>query len=117
MSIINKISRFFRKNSRSAAVDNEDKSRAHVYIGKFVTQSGIDIGESIAVVEKGIIVKSKDDFLSIPFEKVVTNAEKIAVGDFNREESLQCGKEWFDRKDTLKFDEKGMMILGNPKPQ
>ncbi len=116
MSIINKISRFFRNNSRSA-VENEDKTRVHVYIGKFITQSGIDIGESIAVVEKGIIVKSRDDFLSIPFEKIITNAEKITVGDFNREESLQYGKEWFDRKDTLEFDEKGMMILSNPKPQ
>ncbi len=116
MSIINKVSRFFRKNSRSA-VENEGKTRVHVYIGKFVTQSGIDIGESIAVVENGIIVKNKEDFLSIPFEKIITNAEKITVGDFNREKSLQCGKEWFERKDILKFDEKGMMILSNPKPQ
>ena len=42
------------------------------------------------------------------------NTENITVGDFNREESITLGKEWFERKDTLKFDKNGMMILSAP---
>jgi hypothetical protein len=53
--------------------------------------------------------------MSIPIEAVLTNTETIVVGDFNREESLQRGKEWFERRDTLKFDEKGMLIINSPK--
>jgi len=107
MSILNKISNFLKKKG-SEKEDN--KSRALGYTGKFVKQNGVDIGESVAVTEKGFIVKNPEAFMSIPFEAVVTNSEIIAVGDFNREESVQLGKEWFERKDTLKFDEKGMLV-------
>jgi hypothetical protein len=109
MSILNKISNFLKK--RTGASEKEDnKARAVGYTGKFVKQNGTDIGESVAVTEKGFIVKNPEAFMSIPFEAVVTNSEIIAVGDFNREECIQLGKEWFERKDTLKFDEKGMLV-------
>ncbi len=109
MSIFKKISDFLKKN-KGASEKEDNKSRALVYTGKFVKQNGIDIGESIAVTEKGFIVKNPGTFMSIPFEAIVTNSEIIAVGDFNREESIELGKEWFERKDTLKFDEKGMLV-------
>ena len=109
MSILDKISNFLMKNK--GALEKEDsKSKALGYTGKFVKQNGLDIGESIAVTETGFIVKNPEGFMSIPFGAVVTNSEIIAVGDFNREESTRLGKEWFDRKDTLKFDEKGMLV-------
>ncbi len=109
MSILNKISNFLKKN-KGVSEKEDIKSKASVYTGKFVKQNGIDIGESIAVTEKGFIVKNPETFMSIPFEAVVTNSEIISVGDFNREESVRVGKEWFERKDTLKFDEKGMLV-------
>jgi len=106
MSLLNKITNIFKENPRNEKI----QSSVHEYIGKFVRQSNNDIGESIAVVENRLIVKNPDNIMSIPIKAVSTNAEHIAVGDFNREEALRLGKEWFERKDTLKFDEKGMLI-------
>lgn len=108
MSLISKISKFFKKSN--PGTEKENKIKVHDYIAKRVKQNGNDIGESIAVEEKRFIVKNSEITLSIPFEVVVENNENIVVGDFNREESFQLGKEWFDRRDTLKFDQSGMLI-------
>jgi len=83
---------------------------AHSYIGKFVKQDYIEIGESIAVEGRRIIIKSPQNILSIPAEAILKNDQTISVGDFNRDEALQLGKEWDQRKDIMKFDEKGMLI-------
>ncbi len=107
MAILDKISNFFTKKSE---IQDDSKSIAHAYVGKFVKQNSENIGESIAVEEGRLIVKNSENIMSIPLEAVATNTDNIAVGDFNREESLVLGKEWFDRKDTLKFDDKGMLI-------
>ncbi len=115
MSLINKISKIFSKSDQNAATKAEDKVNIHSYIGKFVKQKDSDIGESIAVDGGRIIVKSSDTIMSIPLEKIVTNTNNIVVGNFNREESLRLGKEWFARRSTLKFDKKGELIIGNPK--
>lgn len=108
MSILNRVSNFFKN------LQNTEKERSELkvseYIGKFVKQDNIDIGESVAVDGARFIVKNPDGFLSVPLEAVVRNAETIVVGDFNRDESLSLGKEWFEKKDTLKFDEKGLLI-------
>lgn len=107
MSISDKISSLFkRKPSEEGICDIS----AHSYIGKFVKQNNIDIGESIGVVGRRIIIKNPQNILSIPVEAVLKNAENLVVGDFIMEESLQLGKEWADRKDVMKFDEKGMLI-------
>jgi hypothetical protein len=116
MSLINKLSNLFKKNNPGAAPQKDDK-KAHDYVGKFVQQNGASIGESIAIEKDRLVVKSSDVFMSIPLEKIVTNTEKIVVGDFNREESIQFGKEWSEKRDTLKFDKNGMMILSVPKSQ
>jgi hypothetical protein len=117
MSLINKLSNLFKKNNYGAVPQKNDKFKAHDYIGKFVQQSGTNIGESIAIEKDRLVVKSSDIFMSIPLEKIVTNTENIVIGDFNREESIQFGKEWFEKRDTLKFDKNGMMILSVPKSQ
>ncbi len=109
MSIFNKISNCFKKNTGNPEKEG-NKFNAHEYVGKFVKQNNTDIGESIAVEKNRIIVKNSDGIMSLPLGAVITNTESIVVGDFNRDEALQRGKEWFDRKDTLKFDEKGMLI-------
>ena len=111
MSLANKISKIFSKSDQNAAPKGVN---IHSYIGKFVKQNGSDIGESIAVEKGRIIVKRSDVIMSIPLEKIVTNTENIVVGNFNREESLRLGKEWFARRNTLKFDKKGE-LLGAPK--
>lgn len=110
MSILNKISWFFKKNNLSTAPKVLSDANIHGYVGKFVKHDGSDIGESIAVENDRIVVKNSGIFMSIPLEKIVTNGENIVVGDFDREEALKLGKEWFDRKDPLEFDEKGMLI-------
>lgn len=106
MSILRKISEFFKKPSEKESND----LKIHAFIGKFVKQNNADIGESIAVDGKRIIIKNLENILSIPIESILKNTENIVVGDFDREESIKLGKEWEERKDVLKFDEKGMLI-------
>jgi len=106
MSILRKISDFLKKPSEKESND----FKIHAFIGKFVRQNNADIGESIAVEDKRVIIKNSESILSIPMEAVLKNAENITVGDFDREESIKLGKEWSERKDVLKFDEKGMLV-------
>lgn len=108
MSIIAKITGFFKKNPKNSETDG--KLDSHYYIGKFVKQDNTDIGESIGVEGKRIIIKNPESIISIPLEAVIKNAENIIVGDFDREDALRLGKEWADQKDILLFDEKGMMV-------
>ncbi len=110
MSLIDKISGFFRKQKQDSG-SKENNFNVHEYIGKFVKQSGSDIGESVAFDKDRVVVKSKEYFMSIPLEKITANTDVIAVGDFDRDESMRLGKEWSDKRDTLKFDQNGMMIL------
>ena len=108
MSIIAKITGFFKKNPPNLEEDAQLKT--HLYIGKFVKQDYIDIGESIAIDGKRIIIKKSESIMSIPLEAIIKAGDNIRVGDFDMEESLRLGKEWEDQKDVLKFDDKGMMI-------
>jgi hypothetical protein len=107
MSISDKISSFFRIKPQEK---ESGDLRAHSYVGKFVKQNNVDLGESIGVDGRRIIIKNPENILSIPVEAVLKNAETLDVGDFNMDESLQLGKEWEERKDVMKFDEKGMLI-------
>lgn len=107
MSILDKISSFF-------GIKPSEKENSvlciHSYIGKFVKQNNIGIGESIGVDGRRIIIKDSQCILSIPVEAVLKNEQTIVLGDFNRDESLQLGKEWAERKDVMKFDAKGMLL-------
>lgn len=105
MSILGKISGFFKRTT-----EKESDFKIHAYIGKFVKQNNSDIGESIAVDGGRVIIKNSGNIISVPIETVIKNAETIVVGDFDQEESSRLGKEWSDRKDTLKFDDKGMLL-------
>lgn len=108
MSIIAKITDFFKKNPQNLEKDGQLKG--HYYIGKFVKQDNTDIGESIGVEGQRIIIKNSENIISIPIEAIIKNAQNIIVGDFDREEALRLGKEWADQKDMLVFDEKGMLV-------
>ena len=116
MSFISKISRIFRKTDDQEESAPEETPVANNdidirdYLNKFVKQNATEIGESVTVHDDRLIVKNKDGFLAIPLDAVEDNSEDVVVGDFDTEEALRMGKEWSDNKDTLKFDEKGMMI-------
>ncbi len=113
MSLTSKISRIFRKTDDAKREETKTKKNnvnIREYINKFVKQTETGIGESVTVQDDRIIVKNKDVFMAIPLDSVKDNSENIVVGDFDKEEALQQGKEWSDNKDTLKFDEHGMMI-------
>jgi hypothetical protein len=115
MSLISKISGFLKKINQESG-KKENNFNAGEYTGKFVKQNGADIGESVALDNNRVVVKSKEYYMSIPLEKITANTDVIAVGDFDRDESLKFGKEWSEKRDTLKFDQKVMMILEH-KPQ
>lgn len=108
MSIITKITQFFMRNPQDS--EKEGRLNALAYTGKFVKQNNTDIGESIAVDGRRIIVKNPESTISIPVEAVLRNSENIAVCDFDREEAIRLGNEWAQKKDVLKFDDKGMMV-------
>lgn len=114
MSLFGKITKFFRKEIKDSDEKTDSGSEWEIniddYIGKMVNQNGSDIGEIIAVEKNRMIIKKSDIFMAVHLASVVKNAETIAIGDFDREESLQLGKEWFERKDVMRFDEKGMLI-------
>jgi len=110
MPIIRNISEFFRKKNQDSP-KKESNLDAREYIGKFVKQNGFDIGESVALDNNRIVVKSKDNYMAIPHDKITANTDFIAVGGFDMDESLKFGKEWSEKRDTLKFDKNGMMIL------
>ncbi|VVB88159.1 Uncharacterised protein [uncultured archaeon] len=116
MSIISKVSGFFRKNNTESP-KKKNIVNFREYTGKFVKQNAVDIGESVAIENNRVIVKSKDTYMAIPVEKITSNTDVIAVGGFDMDESLKFGKEWSEKRDTLKFDDKGMMILDAQKPQ
>jgi hypothetical protein len=107
MSILDKISSFFGIKPQEKESGN---LIAHSYIGKFVKQDYLEIGESIGVDGRRIIVKNPQKIMSIPVEAVFKNEQTISVGDFNMDEALQLGKEWDERKNVMKFDDKGMLI-------
>jgi len=116
MSIIRNISGFFRKIKRDSE-QKENKLDAREYTGKFVKQNGFEIGESVALENNRIVVKSKDNYMAIPIDKITANTDFIALGGFDMDESLKFGKEWSEKRDTLKFDNNGMMILDTQPPQ
>ncbi len=115
MSIISRISGFLRIRNQDSA-KKENNLNAREYTGKFVKHNGADIGETVALDNNRVVVKSNEYYMSIPLEKITANTDVIAVGDFDMDESLKFGKEWSDKRDTLKFDQNGMMILDH-KPQ
>jgi hypothetical protein len=110
MSIITKISGFIM-NKKQDSEQKERKLDAREYTAKFVKQNGFDIGESVALDNNRIVVKSKENYMAIPYDKITANTDFIAVGGFDMDESLKFGKEWSEKRDTLKFDKNGMMIL------
>lgn len=110
MSIIRNISGFFSKIIRDSE-QKENKLDAREYTGKFVKQNGFEIGESVALENNRIVVKSKDNYMAIPIDKITANTDFIALGGFDMDESLRFGKEWSEKRDTLRFDKNGMMIL------
>lgn len=86
-------------------------SKKEIY-GKFVIQGNKRIGETISLDSGLLVCKNKAEHLSVPVASIVdiTNDE-VKVGEFDREEALSRGEEWVRRTtDTLKFDEKGMLI-------
>ncbi len=116
MSLIDRISGFFRKKNQDSP-KKENIVNVREYVGKFVKQSGADIGESVAFDNNRVVVKNKEYYMSIPLEKITANTDVIVVGDFDRDESLNLGKEWSEKRDTLKFDKNGMMILDSQNPK
>ncbi len=116
MSIKSKISGFFR-NKNPDSTEKESRLEAREYIGKFVKQNGFDIGESVAFDNNRIVIKSKDNYMAIPLDKITANTDVIAVSGFDMNDSLKFGKEWSEKRDTLKFDKNGMLILDTQKSQ
>ncbi|RZN16456.1 MAG: hypothetical protein EF812_00035 [Methanosarcinales archaeon] len=81
------------------------------YTCKYVKHGAEKIGESIAVSNGVIIVKSEEGTLAIPVEKVKRTTENdIILKDFNESEAKTYGEEWLNTNtNKLEFDEEGML--------
>jgi hypothetical protein len=79
---------------------------------KFVVQHGQRIGETISIDGRHLIFKHGAEKMYIPMSSISGfNDEDVVIGDFNRDEALRLGEEWYQRTtNSLKFDENGMLI-------
>ena len=99
---------FFKKNKKSVSYEKILQSE---YTCKYVKHGTEKIGESIAVSNGVIIVKSERGTLAIPVEAVKRTTENdIILKDFNESEAKTCGEEWLNTNtNKLEFDEEGML--------
>jgi len=99
---------FFKKNKKSVS---DEKILQSKYTCKYVKRGTEKIGESIAVRNGMIIVKSEGETLAIPVEVVERTTENdIILKDFNESEAKTCGEEWLNTNtNKLEFDEEGML--------
>ena len=93
-------------------LDDETQFSKKDILCKFVVQHGQRIGETISIDSGHLVFKNGAENLSIPMSSIsgVTD-EDVMIGDFERGEALKLGEEWHIRTtDSLKFDDKGMLI-------
>ena len=103
---------FFNRKKENITDERIIRSK---YSCKYVKRDGKNIGESIIVKNKRLIVKSEQRTLAIPLEAVEnTKEDDVIVKDFDEAEAEKFGEEWLNhQRDKLEFDENGMLITEN----
>ncbi|MCL7415447.1 MAG: hypothetical protein M8349_05230 [ANME-2 cluster archaeon] len=101
----------FQPNDSSEQADEKGISKQDI-LCKFVVQHGQRIGETISIYSGYLVFKKGAENLSIPMSSILDiTDEDVVVDDFERNEALRLGEDWHQRTtDSLKFDEKGMLI-------
>lgn len=79
----------------------DDVSKENDLLCRFVLDGlGIKIGESIALSNDIIIIKTKKNFLGVPLKHVSEKENNLIVkGLLDKEKAIEIGEEW--RKTTL----------------
>jgi|GEM_PF-685514 hypothetical protein len=68
-------------------------------ICKFVYVDGEEIGESVDVYKRKLVIKVGGEFLAIPVEKIVkVEGDKIHVFRFDEKSAKRFGQEWVEEK-------------------
>ena len=98
--------------SPEQALDDKSQFSKKDILCKFVIQHDKIIGETISIDARNLIFKNGAEKLSIPMSSVSNiTVDNVVVGNFERGEALKLGEEWHKRTtDSLKFDDKGMLI-------
>lgn len=98
--------------SPEQVLDDESQFSKKNILCKFVVQHDNRIGETISIDAGHLVFKNGAEKLFIPMSSVLNiTDEDVVVGDFERDEALKLGEEWHERTtDSLKFDDKGMLI-------
>ena len=101
MSIIVKLVMFFiflRKTDTYLSDPNQNSDRNNL-LCRFVTDGfGNKLGESIAIDNDIMIIKSGKDFLGIPFKHILDEEKSLIVrGPIDNERAKEMGKNWLDK--------------------
>ena len=102
MNIIAKFGMFFifsRKADNIQSDSNSQNSDENNLLCRFVTDGfGNKIGESIAIDDDIIIIKSGKNFLGIPFKHILEEETTLLVrGPIDNERAMEMGKNWLDK--------------------
>ena len=102
MSLIAKFGMVFifsKKSDDHSSEFNPQDSDGNNLLCRFVTDGfGNKLGESIAIDNDIMIIKSGKDFLGIPFKHILDEEKSLIVrGPIDNERAKEMGKNWLDK--------------------
>jgi hypothetical protein len=112
MILIAKIGMFFifsKKGDDHSSEFNPQDSDGNNLLCRFVTDGfGNKIGESIAIDNDIMIIKSGKDFLGIPFKHIFEEEKTLLVkGPIDNEKAKEMGMNWLDKTLRSNGDKEG----------
>jgi hypothetical protein len=112
MGIIAKVGMFFifsRKNVTLPPDSDSKDSDENSLLCRFVTDGfGNKMGESIALDNDILIIKSGKDFLGIPFKHIFEEEKTLIVrGPIDNERAKEMGKDWVDKTLRSNINQEG----------
>lgn len=92
---------FGRKNKKETQNKNQEKEERRLLCRFVLDGKGKEIGESVAIDEDVVIVKSGNNYLGVPLKHIEKKEDTLLVkGLVNREQAEKMGEEW--RKKSFK---------------
>ncbi len=108
MTLKTRILKFLRIEREDSEMD---KSPEIDYMCKIVKHRGKKVGESIAVDDGQLLIKNKQEILSVPLDSISAVSDDIILDKFNKAKAKKMGQQWrTERRDEMKYDKNGMLI-------
>ena len=105
MGIVRNIGKIFyfskRKDSVIEKKEDMDSSENELLCRFVIDVNGKKIGESIAIINDIIIIKSRDIYLGIPIKHIGEDKKVLTIkGLIDKDKAIELGEKW--RKDSFK---------------